>query len=106
MPSGDGINVSPADLVAHAGAIEGVAAQVETAKQAGDAVQMGAGAYGKLCTIVPMLLNNLQGMVVDGIEAAAQSLHDTGGRLRTAADGYQSADTRSQAAHNRIRGAL
>jgi hypothetical protein len=102
----DSIQVRPADLLAHAATIEGVASQLETAKRAGDAVQMGGGAYGKLCTIVPVLLNELQGLLIEGIDAAAHSVHDTAARVRTAADRYQSSDERAAAAHNRIRGAL
>jgi hypothetical protein len=45
-------------------------------------------------------------MVVDGIDAASHSLRDTSGKLRAAADGYRSADERSQARHDRIRDAL
>jgi Excreted virulence factor EspC, type VII ESX diderm len=104
MP-GDSIQVRPADLLAHAARIEGVAAQLDTAKRAGDAVQMGAAAYGKLCAIVPVLLNELQGLLIDGIDTAAHSVHDTGARVRAAADAYQSSDERAAAAHNRIRGA-
>jgi hypothetical protein len=92
MSTGDGIGVSPSDLVTHAGHVEAVADRVAVAKQAGDTVRLGAGAYGKLCTIVPFLLNGLQTLLVDGIDAAAGSLHDSGGRLRTAAEGYRSAD--------------
>jgi hypothetical protein len=106
MPAGDGIDVSPSDLAAHADHVEGIANQVATAKQAGDTVRLGAGAYGKLCTIVPVLLGGLQCLLVDGIDAASHSLHDTGGRLRTAAEGYRSADERTQARHDRIRDAL
>jgi hypothetical protein len=105
MP-GDGIQVRPGDLLAHAATIEGVAGQLETAKQAGDAVQMGAAAYGKLCMIVPVLLNELQGLLIEGLDTAAHSVHDTAARVRAAADAYQSSDEQAAAAHNRIRGAL
>jgi hypothetical protein len=101
MPAGDGIGVSSSDLVAHAGHVEGLADQIATAKQAGDAVRPSMAAYGKLCTIVPVLLGGLQGLLVDGIDAAAHSLRDTSGRLRTAADGYRSTDERAQKRHTR-----
>jgi hypothetical protein len=105
MPD-DRIQVRPADLLAHAATIEGIGGQLETAKRAGDAVQLGAAAYGKLCTIVPVLLNELQQLLIDGIDTAAHSVHDTGARVRAAADAYQSSDEQAAAAHNRIRGAL
>jgi hypothetical protein len=104
--AGDHIDVRPADLVAHAAAIEAVAGEVATARQAGDAVRLDVGAYGKLCTIVPALLNGLSGVLVDGIDTAAQSLRDTGARLRTAAGGYQASDEQAAAMHRRIRDAL
>jgi Excreted virulence factor EspC, type VII ESX diderm len=106
MPAVDHIDVAPADLVAHSSALEGIASEVVTAGRAGDAVQLGADAYGKLCGIVPVLLNGLSGRLVDGIDSAAQSLRDTGQRLRTAADRYETTDQQSAAAHNRIRDAL
>jgi hypothetical protein len=53
---------------------------------------------------VPVLLGGLQDMVVDGIDAAAHSLHDTGGRLRTAAEGYRTADDHAQTRHQQARG--
>jgi hypothetical protein len=70
-------------------------------------VQLGAAAYGKLCAIVPALLNELQGLLIAGIDTAAHSIPDTGARVRAAADAYQSSDEQEQAAaaHNRIRGA-
>jgi hypothetical protein len=77
MSGGDGIDVSPSDLVTHAGHVEGIADQIATAEQAGDATRLGAAAYGKLCTIVPVLLDGLQGMVVNGIDAASHSLPAT-----------------------------
>jgi hypothetical protein len=106
MPAGDHIDVAPADLAAHSSAIESIAGEVATAGRAGDAVQMGADAYGKLCGIVPALLNGLSGLLVDGIDTATQSLRDASQRLRTAASGYETTDQQSAAAHNQIRDAL
>jgi hypothetical protein len=105
MPTGDHIDVTPTDLVAHATRIDAIAEQVATAHQAGQAVRLGVDGYGKLCTIVPALLDGLQGLLVDGIDTAARSLHDTAARLRAAATGYQTADEHSAAVHHRIRGA-
>lgn len=104
MPSADGTDVSPSELVAHAGHVEAVAGQVSTAGQAGEAVRLEAGAYGRLCTIVPMLLGGLQNLLVDGIDTAARSLHDTGARLRTAAESYRAADANAEARHQQVWG--
>jgi len=97
------LEVTPGDLLSHAGRIESIAGQVATAKQAGDVVRLDNGAYGQLCTIVPVLLNGLQDLVIDGIDAAADSLQDTAVRLRTAAQSYQSTDQRSATSHDRVR---
>ena len=95
MPGDDAVNVTPAELTAHAAHLDEIAARVTVAQQAGENVRMGTEAYGQLCTIVPILVDSLQRMVVDGIEAAAASLHDSGARLRSAAGGYETADQAS-----------
>jgi hypothetical protein len=98
----DRIGVRPADLVAHAGHVEAVGDRVATAKQAGAAVRAGSDAYGKLCVMVPVMLGALQDILVDGIGAAADALHDTGGRLRTAAQSYEATDRQRAQVTDRI----
>jgi hypothetical protein len=83
-----------------------MAGEVGTAKGAGEAVRVGSEAYGQLCQIVPALLNELQDLLLDGIGAAQESLHDTGDRLRTAAQGYQGTDRQREVVNQRLRGAL
>ena len=90
--------VRPGDLVALAGRVEDVGDRVTTAAQAGAAARAGGDAYGKLCVLVPVMLNALQDVLVDGITAAAGSLHDTGARLRATAADYDAADRRGAAA--------
>ncbi len=103
---GDGFRVRPADLVAHAAAIEQVAGSLGTAGQAGEQVRLGAGAYGELCQVVPVLLGFLQDRVIDGIDAARSSVADTAGRLRQVAAGYQGSDASSAGGLDQIGGAL
>jgi hypothetical protein len=93
--------VTPADLISHASHVDAVAAAVGRARQAGATTEPGPEAYGRLCVIVPVLLGQVQGMLVDGIGAAEQSLYDTAGRLRDAAAGYTDADERGAAAVRR-----
>ncbi|MFG1608750.1 type VII secretion target [Actinoplanes sp. NPDC049265] len=88
----DQFGVRPGDLVAHAATVEEIAGRVDTAAQAGAATRAGNEAYGKLCVMVPMLLNVLQDRLVDGIGAAAESLRGTGSRLRVTAADYEAAD--------------
>jgi hypothetical protein len=47
-----------------------------------------ASAYGTLCGMVPVML----GLLIEGITAAAESLHDTGARLRAAAADHEATD--------------
>jgi hypothetical protein len=90
----DQVAVRHAELLTHAGHVDGIADQVTTAAQAGSAVRAGNDAYGKLCTMVPVMLNALQDVLVDGINSASGSLRDTGSRLRTTAAEYESTDQR------------
>jgi hypothetical protein len=105
-PGGDALTVRLADLLSHAGHVEAVGDQVGLAKKAGQATHPGPEAYGKLCTIVPVLLGALQAKVVDGIDAAEHSLHDTAGRLRMAAEAYETTDDDNAATLRRIGNAL
>jgi hypothetical protein len=103
VPPADGIEVFPADLVAHAGHLDGVATALGTARQAGETVRLDADAYGRLCLAVPVLLGHLQQIMVDGVGTAADAVANTADRLRTAADHYRAADTRAAAALDRLR---
>jgi hypothetical protein len=102
----DQIEVRPADLAAHAGRIETIGDRVATARRAGDVVRAGAGAYGQVCVMVPAMLGVLQDILVDGIDAAARSLQDTGCRLRTAAQAYETTDQRRAQVTDTIRDGL
>ncbi|MEV0428484.1 type VII secretion target [Micromonospora sp. NPDC050495] len=96
MPTGDGIQVDPDDLTHHAGRLDRSADSLDTARQAGQHVRLGADAYGQLCAVMPMLLDGLQRTVVDGIDGAARSIRDTAGKLRTSADRYRATDTHAE----------
>lgn len=96
MPTGDGIHVDPDDLTAHATRLDRCAGRLDTARQAGQHVRLGADAYGQLCSLMPTLLDGLQRTLVDGIDAAAVSVRDTAGKLRVGADRYRSSDAHAQ----------
>jgi hypothetical protein len=76
--SASGFGVTPSALVDHAGRTEALADEVITAKQAGDQLQLSGGAYGQLCTLVPMVIGFLQGLVISGLDDAAQSVKHAG----------------------------
>ncbi|MBM0275679.1 type VII secretion target [Micromonospora tarensis] len=96
MPAGDGIQVDPDDLTAHAARLDRRADSLDTAQQAGQHVRLGGDAYGQLCALMPVLLGGLQQTLVDGIGAAAGSVRDTAGRLRTSAERYRHSDAHAQ----------
>ena len=92
--------VDAAALTAHAAEIDGIGDGLTTAARAGQTVQTDTGAYGQLCQFVPVLLNGLQQSMVDGMNTAAGSAHDTADVLRSVAAAYDTADN---AAADRIR---
>ncbi len=94
----DRFGVRPGDLVSHAGQVGAVGDRVATAAQAGAAVRAGGDAYGKLCMMVPVMLGALQDVLVDGITKAAESMQDTGSRLRATAADYEGSDRRGATA--------
>ncbi|MEV0269867.1 type VII secretion target [Hamadaea sp. NPDC050747] len=96
------LNATPSAIVQHAGVVDGIAARVATAKQAGETVRVDNAAYGRLCTLLPPLINFLQNMVLDAITEADTSLTDTAARLRTAAGAYLAADDSSERDIRRI----
>ena len=93
---GGGIDASIPALVVHAGRVQGVATRVGTARQAGESVMLGLGAYGHLCGFMPAVVNTLQGFLVRGMGTAESSLRDTADRLRTAAQAYEGSDDRAR----------
>ncbi|MEV4345003.1 type VII secretion target [Actinoplanes sp. NPDC049596] len=93
----DQLSVRHTELATHASHVEAVADGVATAAGAGRAVRAGDGAYGQLCVMVPAMLNALQDILVDGLDRCAESLHDTGAKLRTTATEYEASDTSSAA---------
>jgi hypothetical protein len=100
----DQVRVRHAELITHAGTVEAIGDRVSTAASAGTAVRAGSDAYGKLCAMVPIMVNALQDVLVDGIRSAAESLRDTGTRLRTTAAEYDTTDRRRADVFNAIRG--
>ncbi|SCG16627.1 Excreted virulence factor EspC, type VII ESX diderm [Micromonospora echinofusca] len=103
MPGGDGIQVDPDGLIHHAARLDRRADSLDTARQAGQHVRLGAEAYGRLCAIMPALLDGLQQTLVQGIGTAAGSVRDTADRLRTSADRYRASDARAEQSLQRIR---
>jgi len=89
---GGQVQVNSADLVVHATAVDRIGHGLTVAAQAGEIVRTDTGAYGQLCQMVPALLNELQQAMVDGMNTAAGSVHDTADALRSVAADYDTAD--------------
>ncbi|WP_433299208.1 type VII secretion target [Actinoplanes sp. CA-030573] len=87
------VRVNSADLVTHAAKVDGIGDGLTLAQRAGAVVRTDAGAYGQLCQFVPALINLLHSQVIDGIETAAGSAHDTADALRSVAAAYDSSDS-------------
>jgi hypothetical protein len=84
--------VRSSDLVSHAAEVDRVGDGLDTAKQAGAAVRVDSGVYGRLCQFVPALLNDLQAQLIDGIGSAVTAAHDTVDALRSTAADYDTSD--------------
>jgi hypothetical protein len=84
--------VNSVSLVSHAGEVDAIGDGITSAAQAGQSIQTDVGAYGRLCQFVPALLNGLQQSMVDGMNTAAGSAHDTADALRSVAAAYDTAD--------------
>ena len=97
------VSVRRPDLAAHAATVSAIGDQVGVAAQAGRAVRPGPEAYGKLCLMVPVMLDALQDVLVSGIEAAGEALHDSAARLRATAGSYAATDRRREEVFDSIR---
>ena len=108
MPA-DGFKVNGDELDKHAGSLDKVAADIGTAKAAGETVRLGTYAYGQMCMVIPITINVLQGILTDGIEDAIQSVRHNSEQLHDLAKQYREADEKQQQAfeqlHNKLKGA-
>jgi hypothetical protein len=89
------VRVTPDDLRRHAGHLDAVADELDTARQAGNATRPGTDAYGQLCTLVPAMLGQLQAPLVEAIGAAAESVRDTADALVRTASNYEFIDQKA-----------
>ncbi|MFI7214284.1 type VII secretion target [Micromonospora maritima] len=103
MPAGEGLQVDPDDLTAHAAHLHRCADSIDTARGAGQQVRLGADAYGQLCALMPVLLDGLQRTLTDGIGTAAASVRDTADKVRAGAERYRASDTHAAHLLDRLR---
>jgi hypothetical protein len=99
---GDGLKVTPGELVKHAGAIDHIAGQVSIAAQAAQTVHTDSQAYGRLCQFIPSLLAGPGQAVAGGLADAASTLHAAAATLVATSGVYQSAAAAELAKAGRI----
>jgi hypothetical protein len=100
------IDVVVSQIRAHAGRVEDVGSDVDTAQSAASQVSMTSEAYGMLCSplLVP-ILGALEGAGIAGIAASAKAVDGTALALRAMANSLEVVDeiasNRAQAAGRR-----
>jgi uncharacterized protein YukE len=86
-------------LTAHASTVDSVAEQVRAGQSAATSVQLGAGAYGLLCQVVPALIAPLQAGSAEALGEAATALHTMADAVRSTAERYRIADSDAEAGY-------
>ncbi|MEV4754690.1 type VII secretion target [Micromonospora sp. NPDC049559] len=89
----DGLQVTTADLVAHAASVDDVADRMGLGRSAAAGVRLGRDAYGQLCQLIPALLDPIQSSGVDALAASVDALRETAEALRLTAGDYRTVDT-------------
>jgi hypothetical protein len=89
--------VTPAHLDHHAGSVDDLAAEVEVAAQAAQAVQFDNEAYGVFCQALPVMMAPLTNLVVDAVGSTVDNLTDVAAKVHTVAGNYRASDTGASA---------
>jgi len=91
-PSGAGFEVQAPALTGHAATVDQLADAVEQARSAAASVQLGRHAYGRLCQLVPTLLDPIQASTVTALGDAVRALQQSADDLRAVAGRYEDTD--------------
>ena len=104
MAGGDatGFHVEPAALEGHATAVDAIAGRVEQLRDAGASVLVGAGAYGIICSILPVLLQPAQRQTVDTLAQVGTGLRNGATGVRQAARSYVGLDGATADAYRQV----
>jgi hypothetical protein len=73
----ESIEVQADQLNRHAAAVDEIAEETGSARQAASTVQLDNRAYGVLCQLIPALLNPLSSAIVEVLNSTEEGLHDT-----------------------------
>jgi Excreted virulence factor EspC, type VII ESX diderm len=97
----DGYEVLTGELDVHAAKVDGFADRLQTAVDAARQVTMDNGAYGVICQPFAMLLEPFEQMGVNALDKAAESVADTGAKVRDASRYYGGTETAEAATFRR-----
>jgi hypothetical protein len=92
MTADGGVRVVPDALVTHAASIDRVGEAVQLGVDAARQIRLGAGAYGRLCQLLPGMLDPLHEQADRVLSEARGALDETARSLRAAADRYADTD--------------
>ncbi|MEG3632466.1 type VII secretion target [Micromonospora palythoicola] len=92
MAGESGFEVDSQALRRHASSVDEVAEMVDQSRRAAGSVQLGRHAYGRLCQLIPSLLDPVQQATISALSEATDALQRTADDLRAAARQYESGD--------------
>ena len=92
MTTYQGFEVDGQVLRAHSGTVDGVADDVDQCRRAAASVQLGRDAYGRLCQLIPSLIDPIQQSTIDTLNEATDALQRTADGLRLTARAYEGGD--------------
>ncbi|MER7011249.1 type VII secretion target [Saccharopolyspora sp. NPDC000359] len=98
----EGFQLSPDQLRAHAGRLDGHAAALGQAADAGRSVQLGTDAYGVICQFLPPVLNGAGDVVLQTTSAAHDAVAALSTALRDAVADHEATDAEIAVALDRI----
>jgi excreted virulence factor EspC (type VII ESX diderm) len=90
--TGDGFQVEPGTLVAHAGGLGDAAETVRSARSAAGETQLHNAAYGPLLSWLPQVMSYLQDSIITGLAQGERSIREAADDMRLAAKGYVETD--------------
>ncbi|MEH0819836.1 MULTISPECIES: type VII secretion target [unclassified Micromonospora] len=92
MAGHQGFEVDSQTVRAHSGTVDGVADEVDQCRRAAASVQLGRDAYGRLCQLIPSLIDPIQQATIDTLNGATDALQRAADDLRFTAREYESGD--------------
>jgi len=94
--AGEDLRVNAEHLRTHGAQLDRIGDRVEKARSAGDAVRLGADAYGQFCAVVPAIIGALQSVLNDVLVDARNSLFGSANQIRASAQLYEEAEAEQQ----------